>query len=73
MWYELWKSATSSVSSTFSFGTATKSALILVGVGVVAMGAGMLLKGTADIVDSVKNRELEEEDFSEEKQSSDDE
>lgn len=62
MWYELWKSATSSVTSTFSLGTATKTALVLVGVGVVALGAGMLLKGTADIVDSVKNRELEDDE-----------
>jgi hypothetical protein len=42
--------------SVFSMGSATKGALILVGIGVAAIGLGMILKGTANVVHEVRDR-----------------
>jgi len=64
MWFELWKSASSSVTSAFSLGNATKGALILAGIGIAAIGVGMILKGTATVVSAVhdvRDRDLNDD------------
>jgi len=69
MFLEIWNFATGSFTSAFSLGTASKVALFLLGSGVLALGVGSMLSGSARVFHVVKHRALGLSDDEEEEDS----
>jgi len=71
MFLEIWKAATGSLTSTFSLGSASKLALFLLGSGVLVLGVGSVLSGSANLFKAVKNRALDLTDSEEDAEDED--